>query len=400
MLSSIVLFGNGAKAKKQKTILGSYLDIHPDWKAFMERCEPRVDGKPKETSAKVAQMENTEKNIPAERNAPANTQLRDVAECASVVADKEIAIHSPSKVNDIQTRCQSDAVALCNDGKFHPEENDKGVQVACKEAGRGNSCETKFTTLEATEPSPEAHAASPDDADVMRFPLGQGWAKVWYPDNTNTDQKATEPSPGAHAASPDDADVMRFPLGQGWAKFWYPDNTNTDQKATEPSPGAHAASPDDADVMRFPLGQGWAKFWYPDNTNTNARKADVQSAPSALARPRTGLCRAFDQQRRTAQSAQPDPLPGMERYNLVVVEKDFSITIQEAGLRPRDLQTTEVAREAAATNTKPPRPRARKVTFNLNAAPQSEGRLRRGWARVSAAAQRMFQRCRCCLGQR
>ena len=318
MLSSIVLFGNGAKAKKQRTILGSYLDIHPDWKAFMERCEPRVDGKSKETSAKVAQMENTEKNIPAERNAPANTQLRDVAECASVVAEKEIAIHSPSKVNDIQARCQSDAVALRNDGKFHPEENDKGVQVACKEAGRGNSCETKFTTLEATEPSPEAHAASPDDADVMRFSLGQGWAK----------------------------------------------------------------------------------FWYPDNTNINARKADVQSAPSILARPRTGLCRASDQQRPTAQSAQPDPLPGMERYNLVVVEKDFSITIQEAGLRPRDLQTTEVAREAAATNTKPPRPRARKVTFNLNAAPEREGRLRRGWARVSAAAQRMFQRCRCCLGQR
>ena len=315
-LSSIFLLGNGAKAKQQ-TMLGSYLDIHPDWKAFMEICEPRMDGNLKETSAKEAQMKNTEEDILAATNATANSQLSDAADCASDVEGNKIETKSPSKVDEIQAG-HGEGVALLNDlHEFRPGENDKGLQVSCKDAGRGDSCETTFSG-----------------------------------------QQATEPSPGSNAVSPDH----------------------------------------DATVVRFPLGQGWAKFWYPDNTSPAITKADVQSTPSALVRPRTRPNRAADQQRRTAQSRQPDPLVGMERYHLVVVEKDFSITIQEVGLRPHGLETTEVAREAAATNTKPPRPRARKVTFNLDD-PAREGRLRRGWARVSAAARRMFRRCRCCLGQ-
>ena len=317
-LSTIALCKNGANAKQQ-TVLGSYLDIHPDWKAFMEAFGLRMDGNLKESSVKVAQMGNTEKKIPAATNTTANSQLSDVSDCASDV-DKTNKIENKSPPKGDEIRAQNgDGVALSNDDEFNPDENDKVVKIACKEAGRGGSCETKFS--------------------------GQ--------------QQAAEPSPGANSVSPDH----------------------------------------DAAVVRFPLGQGWAKFWYPDNTTSPAiTKADVQSAPAALVRPRIGPSRAADQQRRTAQSRQPDPLVCMERYHLVVVEKDFSITIQEVGLRPHGLETTEVAREAAATN-KPPRPRARKVTFNLDA-PAREGRLRRSWARVSAAARRMFRRCRCCLRQR
>ena len=345
-LSSMVLFRSVAKAKRE-TILGSYLDIHPDWKAFMETSEPRMDGNLKEASAKVAQMGNTEKNVPAARNAIANTQPSDVVDCANDVDKNRIETQSPSKEDEIQAG-HDHGFALRNDDKFNPEEsNSKGVHVVCKEAGCGNSCEAKFSGLEATEPSSGSHSVSPVHADT---------------------------------------DVV---------KFWYPDNTNTSQEATGPSPCTKAVSPDhaDADVVRFPLGQGWAKFWYPDHTASPGKRNAVKLAPSARS------SRTPDQQRRIAQSTQPDPLVGMERYHLVVVEKDFSITIQEVGLRPRGLEKTEVAREAAVTNKPPPRTR-RKVTFNLDAPEREAGRLRRGWARVSVAARRMFRRCRCCLGQR